>query len=131
MLARVNPPGLFDPTPFGYAQAVAAPAGARLALVSGQGGADATGALPSGFEDQLAGAFANLRAALTGLGASPGDVLKLTLFVVDHDMPKLGAITSAVVATFGAALPAQSLVPVPRLVLVGMLVEVEAVVALP
>lgn len=129
-LALVNPPGLFDPTPFGYSQAVIAPAGGRVAYISGQGGADDSGTLPPGFAAQVEQAFANLRAALDGVGAEPSRVAKLTIYVVDHDPSKLGAVTTAVVATFGAALPAQTLVPVPRLALDGMLVEVEAVAVL-
>jgi enamine deaminase RidA (YjgF/YER057c/UK114 family) len=126
----VNPPGLFDPSPFGYSQAVVAPAGGRVAYVSGQGGADGTGALSPDFAAQVEQAFANLRAVLAGVGAEPGQVAKLTIYVVDHDPSKLGAVTDAVVETFGAALPAQTLVPVPRLALDGMLFEVEAVAVL-
>lgn len=129
-LTLVNPPSLFDPTPFGYSQAAVAPAGGRIAFVSGQGGADGTGALPPDFALQVERAFANLRAALDGVGAEPRQVAKLTLFVVDHDQAKLGVLTEAVQATFGAALPAQTLVPVPRLALDGMLFEVEAVAVL-
>lgn len=127
---RVNPPGLFDPTPFGYSQAVIVPAGRRTAYVSGQGGADATGALSPDFGSQVEQAFANLRAALDGIGARPDQVVRLTIYVVDHDQSKLGVLTQAVVEMFGTALPAQTLVPVPRLALDGMLFEVEAV-ALP
>ncbi len=126
----VNPPGIFDPTPFGYSQAVIAPAGARVAYISGQGGADATGALSPDFAGQVAQAYANVRAALDGVGARPEQVVKLTIYVVDHDPSKLGVLTQSVVDTFGAALPAQTLVPVPRLALDGMLVEVEAVAVL-
>lgn len=126
-LTIVNPPGLFDPTAYGYSQAVVAPAGGRMVHISGQGGADATGALSPDFGAQVNQAFANLRAALEGVGAEPGQVAKLTIYVVDHDPSKLGTVTGAVVATFGAALPAQTLVPVPRLALDGMLFEVEAV----
>lgn len=129
-LTAVNPPGLFDPTPFGYSQAVIAPAGARLAHVSGQGGADADGALAPGFDAQVRQAFANLRLALDGVGARPEGVVKLTILVVDHDPSRLGPLTGAVAGMFGAALPAQTLVPVPRLALDGMLVEVEAVAVL-
>lgn len=126
----VNPKNLYDPTPFGYSQAVIAPAGARIAHISGQGGADSTGALSPDFSVQVANAFANLRAALDGIGAKPDQVVKLTVFIVDHDMSKLGVLTQNVQQTFGATLPAQTLVPVPKLALDGMLFEVEAVVAL-
>jgi Putative translation initiation inhibitor, yjgF family len=129
-LAIVNPPTLYDPTPNGYSTAVVTPPGARLAFISGQGGQDATGGLSPDFADQVKQAYANLAAALDGLGARPDQVAKLTVFVVDHDMSKLGVLTESVTAMFGAALPAQTLVPVPKLAVDGMLFEVEAVVVL-
>ena len=127
----IHPPSLPDPTPNGYSTAVVAPPGCRLAFVSGQGGQDETGALAPQFEAQVERAYGNLFAVLESLGAGPEGIVKLTVFVVDHDMEKLGALTGAVARRFGAALPAQTLVPVPRLAVDGMLFEVEAVVALP
>lgn len=129
-LILVNPPMLFDPTLFGYSQAVIAPAAARTVYISGQGGADNTGALSPDFALQVEQAYANLRTALEGAGARPDQVVKLTIFVVDHDQAKLGVLTQNVVEMFGEALPAQTVVPVPRLVLDGMLFEVEAVAVL-
>ncbi|MBK1662585.1 RidA family protein [Paracraurococcus ruber] len=126
-----NPAPLHDPTPHGYSTAVITPANGRLAFVSGQGGQDARGALSPDFARQVAQAYANLGAVLEALRARPNQVVKLTVFVVDHDMPKLGALTEAVTGMFGGALPAQTLVPVPTLAVDGMLFEVEAVVALP
>ena len=126
----VNPQTLYDPTPNGYSTAVIVPAGARLAYISGQGGQDATGALSPDFAAQVRQAYANLGAALDALGAKPGQVAKLTIFVVDHDMSKLGPLTENVKAMFGDALPAQTLVPVPKLAIDPMLFEVEAVVVL-
>jgi enamine deaminase RidA (YjgF/YER057c/UK114 family) len=127
----LNPPGLPDPTPNGYSTAAIAPSGARLAFISGQGGQDATGALSPDFAAQVAQAYANLAAALEGIGGTPRHVVKLTVFVVDHDMSKLGILTPAVARLFGTAPPAQTLVPVPKLAIDPMLFEVEAVVALP
>ena len=127
----VNPPTLPDPTPNGYSTVVVAPPGARLAHVSGQGGHDAAGAFPPDLAAQVRLAYANLRAALEGIGARPADVVKLTTYVVDHDPSKLGVLTEAVTAMFGDALPAQTLVPVPKLAIGAMLFEVDAVVALP
>ena len=123
---HVNPPCLFDPTPFGFSQAVIAPAGRRIACIAGQGGADETGAMSPDFAAQVERAYANLRIALEAVGARPDRVVKLTTFVVDHDQSKLEVLTRHVVETFGGALPAQTLVPVPRLALDGMLFEVEA-----
>src|SRR5688572_4096228 len=88
-LTIVNPPTMFDPTPNGYSTAVVVPAGARIAYISGQGGQDATGGLSPDFATQVRQAYANLAAALEGVGAKPDQVAKLTIFVVDHDMSKL------------------------------------------
>jgi len=129
-LSIVNPPNLFDPTPNGYSTAVIVPAGARLAYISGQGGQDSTGGLSADFAAQVKQAYANLGAALAGIGAKPEQVAKLTVFVVNHDMSKLGVLTESVTAMFGETLPAQTLVPVPKLAVDPMLFEVEAIVVL-
>ena len=129
-LTIVNPKTLYDPTPNGYSTAVIVPGGARVAYISGQGGQDGTGGLSPDFAVQVKQAYANLSAALDGLGARPDQVAKLTVYVVDHDMTKLGVLTQAVQEMFGKALPAQTLVPVPKLAIDPMLFEVEAVVVL-
>lgn len=129
-LIIVNPKTLYDPTPNGYSTAVIVPAGARVAYISGQGGQDGTGALSPDFAVQVKQAYVNLRAALDALGARPEQVAKLTVFVVDHDMSKLEVLTRNVKETFGDALPAQTLIPVPKLAIDPMLFEVEAVVVL-
>ncbi|ARO24146.1 RidA family protein [Rhizobium sp. S9] len=129
-LTIVNPKNLYDPTPNGYSTAVIVPRGARLAYISGQGGQDSTGALSADFAVQVKQAYANLRSALDGLGARPDQVAKLTIFVVNHDMSKLEVLTRNVKDMFGEALPAQTLVPVPKLAIDPMLFEVEAVVVL-
>ncbi|PZU14959.1 MAG: hypothetical protein DI591_11075 [Citromicrobium sp.] len=125
-----NPSNLHDPTPNGYSTAVISPASARLAFISGQGGQDRTGSLSPDFAAQVAQAYANLGAVLDALGARPEHVLKLTVFVVDHEMSKLGVLTEQVTSMFGATLPAQTLVPVPKLAVDGMLFEVEAIAVL-
>lgn len=129
-LSIVNPPKLGDPAPNGYSTAVIVPSGARIAYISGQGGQDSTGGLSPDFAAQVKQAYANLGAALEGIGAKPDQVAKLTIFVVDHDMQKLGALTENVKAMFGDRLPAQTLVPVPKLAIDPMLFEVEAIVVL-
>ena len=129
-LIIVNPKTLYDPTPNAYSTAVIVPAGARVAYISGQGGQDGTGALSPDFAVQVKQAYVNLRAALDALGARPDQVAKLTVFVVDHDMSKLEVLTRNVKETFGDALPAQTLIPVPKLAIDPMLFEVEAVVVL-
>lgn len=129
-LTIVNPKNLYDPSPNGYSTAVIVPRQGRLAYISGQGGQDSTGALSPDFAIQVKQAYANLRTALDALGAKPDQVAKLTVFVVDHDMSKLEVLTRNVKDMFGEALPAQTLIPVPKLAIDPMLFEVEAVVVL-
>ena len=129
-LTIVNPKNLYDPTPNGYSTAVIVPREGRVAYISGQGGQDNTGALSPDFAVQVKQAYANLRTALDALGARPDQVAKLTVFVVDHDMSKLEVLTKNVKDMFGATLPAQTLIPVPKLAIDPMLFEVEAVVLL-
>lgn len=128
--AILNPSNLPDPTPNGYSTVVIAPASGCLAFISGQGGQDLGGTLSSDFGDQVKQAYANLAAVIDAIGAHPEQVVKLTAFVVDHDMSKLGVLTENVLQMFGKKLPAQTLVPVPKLAIDPMLFEVEAVVLL-
>jgi len=126
----VNPSHLHDPTPNGYSTVVVTPAHGRLGFISGLGGQDETGGLSADFGAQVAQAYANLAAVIDALGARADQVVKLTVFVVDHDMSKLGILTENVTRMFGAALPAQTLVPVPKLAIDPMLFEVEAIIHL-
>ncbi|MGI9462594.1 MAG: RidA family protein, partial [Aestuariivirgaceae bacterium] len=129
-LTIVNPAGLFDPTPFGFSHAVIAEGGARVAYIAGQGGEDQTGTLQPKFADQVKQACANLRVALDAVGAKPDHVTKITTYVVGYEQSMLDVMTQCLEEVFGAWLPAQSLVPVPRLALDGMLFEVDAIAVL-
>lgn len=126
-LTTVNPAGLYDPAPNGFSHAVVAKGGSRIAFIAGQGGEDRRGALSPHFADQVKQAYANLRTALDAVGAKPHQVTKITTYVVGYDPSMLEVMTRHVTGTFGAALPAQTLVPVPRLALDGMLFEVDAI----
>jgi enamine deaminase RidA (YjgF/YER057c/UK114 family) len=129
-LTIVNPQNLYDPSPNGYSTVVIAPSQGRVAYISGQGGQDSRGALSPDFAVQVEQAYTNLGAALDALGAKPDQVAKLTVFVVDHDMSKLEVLTRNVKKMFGQSLPAQTLIPVPKLAIDPMLFEVEAIVIL-
>mgnify|MGYP002631618310 CR=1 FL=1 len=129
-LTFVNPDTLYDPAPNGYSHAIAATGGRSLVFTAGQGGENASGALSPNFDEQVAQAFANLKEALGAAGTRPNQVAKLTTYVVDHDETKLGILTRQLKDMFGEWLPAQTLVPVPRLALDGMLFEVDAVAVL-
>ena len=127
----INPMGLYDPTPNGYSHIVIAPAQGATVYIAGQGGEDENGSLVDDFATQLKQAFANLRIALAAAGARPDHVVKLNTFIVDHDDSKLAQLTAEVLAMWGKQPPAQTLVPVPRLALDGMLFEVDAIAVIP
>jgi len=129
-LSTVNPNSLYDPSPNGYSHAVVATDVSRIAYLAGQGGEDATGALSPRFSAQVRQAYANLAAALREVGARPDQVMKLTTYVVGYDQSMLSIMTQRLEELFGDHLPAQTLVPVPRLALDGMLFEVDAVAVL-
>ncbi|VEP17813.1 conserved hypothetical protein [Hyella patelloides LEGE 07179] len=92
---------------------------------------DKHGNLAPDFVDQLKQAFANLKIALIAAGTEPKYVVKISTFVVDHDELKLEQLTSEILAIWGKKTPAQTLVPVPRLALDGMLFEIDAIAIIP
>ena len=125
-----NPSGLYDPSNNGYSHVAAVPAGTRLLFIAGQGGEDIDGRLPASFSAQARQALANLDTALRSQGASLQQVFKLTLLIVDHDQDRLRDwVTEANQVWQKGRHPVCTLIPVPRLALDGMLVEIEAVAA--
>ena len=81
-MKHINPPELGDSSGYGYTQAVIVPSGSNLVYIAGQGGADKNGNYGS-FAEQLEQSFANLQIALTAVGATPEDVVKITILSVD------------------------------------------------
>ena len=126
-LTHINPAGLYDPVPNGYSHVVVAPLQGRTVYASGQGGENLAGELSPDFAEQLEQALTNMRTALTAAGATVNDVVRLTLLVVDHSEARLALWADAArrVWSDGPA-PGCTLIPVPRLALDGMLVELEA-----
>lgn len=130
-LQFLNPSRLYDPSQNGYTHIVLAPPGSTTVYVAGQGGENENGELAPDFESQLKQAFANLGIALAAAGARPEHVVKITTLVVEHNEFKLQQLSAAVKAMWGEQTPAQTLIPVPRLALDGMLFEVDAVAVIP
>jgi enamine deaminase RidA (YjgF/YER057c/UK114 family) len=123
----INPAGLYDPSENGYTHVVNAPAGGTIVYISGQGGENENGKLAvDDFASQVKQAFANLRTALAASGASPEQVVKITVLIVNHDESKLPILTAEVKSMWGNQPPACTLIPVPRLALDAMLFEIEA-----
>jgi len=125
-----NPVGLYDPRPNGYSHVAALAPNNRLLFIAGQGGEDCNGHLSSDFSDQARQALANLGTALHSQGAGLVQVFKLTLLIVDHDEKRLRQwAKEAREAWAEENLPVCTLIPVPRLALDGMLIEIDAVAA--
>lgn len=106
-----------------YSQAVRV---GQFLFASGQLGLDpATSELPEGIEAQTRQALANMQAILEAAGATPKDVVKTTIFLVDMaDFPVVNRIYAEV---FGEEPPARSTVQVAALPKNG-LVEIEMIV---
>lgn len=125
-----NPEGLYDPSANAYSHVAEVAAGGRLLFLAGQGGEDRNGVLSPVFAEQARQALENVKTALAARGAGIGDVFKLTLLIVDHSEQRLRDWVAVADAVWdGRMKPACTLIPVPRLALDGMLVEVEAVAA--
>jgi enamine deaminase RidA (YjgF/YER057c/UK114 family) len=127
----LNPPSLYDSSPNAYSQLAIVASGSALAFISGQGGDNPDGSFAADFRTQAASAFRNLGLAIEAAGATPQQVAKITVLIVDHDMEKLRIMQNAQRGLFGSHHPAATLIPVPCLALPDMQIEVEAILALP
>ena len=109
-----------------YSQAIRK--GEALYLSGQIGMLPATGELVSAdVKEQTAQALANMKAVLAEAGASPADVTKVTVFLVD--MADFQAVNGVYGEMFGADAPARSCVAVAALPK-GARVEIEAVAVL-
>jgi 2-iminobutanoate/2-iminopropanoate deaminase len=126
----VNPTGL--PTPRGYSHVVEVPAGARMLYLSGQVPLDKDGNLvgPGDFSRQAEQVFHNLGLALAAAGASFADVVKLNFYLRDvSHLGELRAVRDRHVNV--KAPPSSTLVEVSHLFRDDVLLEVDAVSAVP
>ena len=134
-IQRINPAELGNPSHYGFTNVVnvvIVPANKTLIFIAGQGGRDRNGNLGD-FETQLKQAFTNLRTALAAAGATPEQVIKITVLSVEHNAEKQELISAARNAMWSDNLvkPASTLIPVPRLAGDDMLFEIDAIAAIP
>ncbi|MBT9238218.1 RidA family protein [Pseudomonas inefficax] len=126
-----NPEGLYDPSGNAYSHVAEVRADSRLLFIAGQGGEDRNGRLSPLFAEQARQALANLEIALASKGASLAQVFKLTLLIVEHSETRLHEWVAEADKAWGPGMkPTCTLIPVPRLALDGMLVEIEALAAI-
>lgn len=120
------------PAPAGYSHVAAVPPGSRLVWTSGQVALTADGELvgPGDAEAQTRQVFRNVEAALRAGGAAWADVFKLTVYITDDAaLAAFRAVRDEFVDTERP--PTSSLVRVAGLFRPDLLVEIEAVAAVP
>ena len=127
---HINPDGVFDPSAI-YTHVVIPPPG-RVVFLSGQWGGDTDGVLvDGGFAAQVEQAFRNVRMQLDAAGIGPGQVTKLTHYVVGLDAGKRADLQRRVGAIWPVDRPASTLLGVSRLAREDMLYEVDVQAVIP
>jgi 2-iminobutanoate/2-iminopropanoate deaminase len=130
MLRFFNPPGMSSPPTYSHVVEVNGPH--RVVYLAGQTGADATGKIAEGFRAQALQVMENLKTALASVGGGFEHVVKLNSYLTNIEAN--GTEFREVRGSYfpnKQALPASTLVQVPRLANPAFLLEIEAVAILP
>ncbi|WP_433780555.1 RidA family protein [Flavobacterium anhuiense] len=124
-----NPDLLFDPTPYGFSHASSVKTPGEFVYISGQsGGLGKNHSLSPDFRIQVKIALENLKVILSSYNLKPENVMKITILIVDHSPEKLKIWEEEISKVWnGKPFPASTLIPVPKLALDGMLIEVDAI----
>jgi enamine deaminase RidA (YjgF/YER057c/UK114 family) len=128
-LERINPAELGRPS--GFSHAVSVPAG-RLVFLAGQLGTGPGGqVVAGGVVAQFEQALANLLTALAAAGGQPGDLVSVTIYLIDvEDYQAHGRQIGAVWRRLaGTGYPAMAGVGVTRLWDPAALVEIQGIAA--
>lgn len=125
----INPPALFDPAPYGFSHVATVPTDRKFVFVAGQGGEeDINGKLSNDFRRQTQQALRNIETALRSQGLDLKSIVKVTTLVVEHDTEKLRILTEEFHKVWpDKKFPVNTLIPVPRLAIDTMLVEIDAI----
>lgn len=123
----MNPDELYDPRPNGYSHITVVPPNLRTIHIAGQGGENKNGELSEYFDQQVQQVFYNIQHALASVHAQITDIAVLRILIVNHSAEKHQALIQIMQKLWKKhAFPACTLIPVPRLALEGMQIEVEA-----
>jgi|SRR5215831_9316560 len=114
------------PKPPGYSHVVEVMGPGRTVYFAGQLGIDKAGKMGANAREQIEIALENVKAALTSVGASFGNVVKLNNYV---DIGTYREVRDKYVNT--AAPPASTTIGVPQLARPGAVFEIEAIAVLP
>lgn len=124
-----NPPALGKTA--GYSQVVVVNRG-KLVFISGQTGLNAKGEMPSDFAAQAKQAFTNLKTALSAVGATTQEIVKLNYYVVGLNHDRLLVLRDARDSVIDKEHPpASTLAGVQALFRDDALIEIEAEAVLP
>ncbi|WP_316632971.1 RidA family protein [uncultured Flavobacterium sp.] len=123
-----NPASLFDPTPYGFSHASSVSTPGELVYISGQsGGLGKDHTLSNDFRKQTQTALQNIVTVLDSYNLKPENVMKITILVVDHSAEKLKIWEEEISKVWkNKPFPASTLIPVSKLAIDGMLIEVDA-----
>ncbi|HSM43654.1 MAG TPA: RidA family protein [Acidimicrobiia bacterium] len=127
MREAINPPTL--PTPPGYSQVIRVSGGTTI-YIAGQVAWDSENNLVgrNDFETQTRQVLTNLVAALDAVDAGVEHLVKICVYVVDHDANKLDVIRRVRDEFFGDITPPTStLLGVSTLALPDLMIEIDAV----
>ena len=128
----VNPDTIL--TPRGYTHVVTVEGARTTVYVSGQVAVDRDGKIvgQDDLKAQIKKAAENLVAALAGVGARPADIVKMNTYIVNYKQQDYAAMREARAILFPEGNPpASTLIGVHSLAVDGLLVEIEAIAALP
>ena len=126
-LEITNPDGIYDPRAHAYSQVASVFAKDLLVFVAGQGGSRIDRFLSSDFRTQVQIVFENLAIALASKGLKMQNIAKLTTLVVDYDEEKHNILIDESTKIWpDLKFPVNTLIPVNRLALKGMLIEIDA-----
>ena len=130
MLRFSNPPGMSNPPTYSHVVEVNGPH--RTVYLAGQTGADATGKVAEGFRAQAVQVMENIKTALASVGGSFEHVVKLNSYLtnIEANAAEFREVRASYFPN-RSALPASTLLQVPRLANPAYLLEVEVIAVLP
>ncbi|OTG83181.1 YjgF family translation initiation inhibitor [Acinetobacter sp. ANC 4558] len=125
-LQFINPTKLYDPTPNAYSHISIVENFNRVIHIAGQGGENIDGVLSLDFEQQVIQTLENIKNALTAADVNISNIAVLRVLIVDHDDQKHKILIKQIEKMWNnTPFPACTLIPVPRLALPNMLIEIE------
>ena len=122
-----NPAGIYDHRAHAYSHVATVSTVDLLVFVAGQGGSRTDGVLSDDFRTQVKIVFENIEIALASKGLKMNQIAKLTTLIVDYNNEKHEILIEESTRIWpDLKFPVNTLIPVARLALKGMLIEIDA-----